>query len=210
MVFETLKEEQFLLLKSMESEYKKGMLALNSMGHHTVTFYGGSKVRENSTTYNNISELAEMFAKKGWGVITGGGPGIMSAALSGARAGKGKAIAFNIANITNEQPYKFADFSITFDIFSVRKYMLRQSDVLIYAPGGLGTLDELMENVTLMTTGKVPVKPMFLFDSKFWKGYLEWFLSMPFSRDLVEESFFKLFKVVDNYEQIRKVIFENT
>jgi uncharacterized protein (TIGR00730 family) len=199
---QTLTEDQFNLLKIIQEEYKMGMLTLNSVGKHTLTIYGGSRVKPNDLSYKGIEEVSRQLAHKGWGVISGGGPGIMTAALDGAKKGNGKAYAFCI-NIEGEPPASHPDLRIIFSQFSVRKYLLRQSDAFIFAPGGLGTLDELMELLTLIKTNKYPHKPIFLFDSKFWEGYMNWFRDMLFiERGVVGEDFFDLFQLVNTPEEI--------
>jgi uncharacterized protein (TIGR00730 family) len=206
MQFQTLREDQFLILGQLNEEYKMGMMALNSLGSHTVTFYGGSRVLPKTKTYDDIVTLASGFASHSWGIVTGGGPGVMSAALEGAKKENGKAIAFKI-EIPLEPPFENPDIALTFKHFTARKYVLRQSDILIYAPGGIGTLDELMENLTLMITGKSPIKPIYLFDKEFWQGYLDWFKNMIFDRKLVDVNFLSLFKVVDTPKEVLKDIF---
>lgn len=206
---QSLKEEQFFLLKEIQEEFKKGMLALNYLPPNTVTFYGGAKIEQNSQTYIKTKQIAKEFAARGWGVISGGGPGIMSASLEGASQGGGKSVAFRI-DLENEKPLMTEpDISLLFKHFSARKYVLRQSDVFIYAPGGLGTLDELMENLTLIKTDKYPKKPIFLFDSSFWKGYLEWLQDILITeRGTVDGDFTDLFKIVDSSEEVIKELFE--
>lgn len=205
---QSLKEEQFFLLKEIQEEFKKGMLALNYLPPNTVTFYGGAKIEPGSETYLKTKEIAKEFALKGWGVISGGGPGIMSASLEGAKEGNGKSVAFRI-DLEGEQPLMTEpDVSILFKHFSARKYVLRQSDVFIYAPGGLGTLDELMENLTLMKTDKYPKKPIFLFDSSFWKGYLDWLQEILITeRGTVDNDFTNLFKIVDSTSEVVDELF---
>jgi uncharacterized protein (TIGR00730 family) len=202
---ETIHEDQFILINQLKAEYEQGMLALNGLGDKTVTFYGGSRVEENSDTYRHIEALGKGFGERNWGVVTGGGPGIMSAALEGVKKGGGKAISFMI-NIAGEPPFNNPDISICFDHFSARKYCLRQSDVFIYAPGGIGTLDELMENVTLINTGKTSPRPIFLFNSKFWKPYTDWFETLVYKEKLANEQFLTLFKVVDTAEEVFKIL----
>jgi len=207
--WQSLSEDQFLNLEQIQKEYQKGMLALNSLGPRTVTFYGGAKVEQGSQLYHNIFQLAQEFGRRGWGVITGGGPGIMSAALEGVRSGGGQAIAFRI-NIPGEPSLTPTDVELNFNYFSVRKYMLRQSDIFIYAPGGLGTLDELMENLTLIKTQKYPAKPIFLYDKVFWEGCVEWFRDMLLERKLIQEDFLNLFQIVDNNQSVIDKIFAET
>jgi uncharacterized protein (TIGR00730 family) len=206
--FQTLSQEQFFLINSIQEEMHKGMLALNSLPKYTVTFYGGARIERNSSTYNQAKALAKKFAQIGWGIVSGGGPGIMAASLEGAREGGGKAVAFRI-KIAGEDPIiTDPDVDIVFDHFVPRKYALRQSDVLVYAPGGLGTLDELMENLTLMKTNKYPKKPIFLLDKDFWSGYTQWFEKILLEeRGTVGADFKNLFKVVDTPEEVMGEMF---
>jgi hypothetical protein len=205
---QTLSEWQFLLLEDIKKEYETGLLALNSLPANTVTFYGGSRIEQDSKTYNLTKNIAKEFAKKGWGVVSGGGPGIMEAAIVGAQEGKnGKSVAFRI-NLANEAPPTQADIDVLFEHFSVRKYMLRQSDVFIYAPGGIGTLDELMENLTLMSTSKYPIKPLFLLDSQFWQGYVTWIEQMLYEeRKVISSNLLNCYTIVDTVEEVEQALF---
>lgn len=206
---QTLTEDQFNLLKVIQTEYKMGMLALNSLGAHTLTVYGGSMVQKTDLAYHNVLKISELLSKKGWGIASGGGPGIMTAALDGAKKGGSKAIAFCI-DIPGESPAPNRDVSLVFTQFSVRKYILRQSDAFVFAPGGLGTLDELMELLTLIKTNKYPQKPLFLLDSKFWSGYMKWFEEILLNeRKVVAQDFLKLFILIDKPEDIIKHIYGN-
>jgi uncharacterized protein (TIGR00730 family) len=199
--FQTLSEAQYVQLQIIENEYKTGMLALNSLGAQTVTFYGGSLIQMSDLDYIAIKEIAAYFGSKGWGVVSGGGPGIMSAALDGAKMGGGEAIGFCI-DIPGEPQNQSSSLSLVFTQFSVRKYLLRQSDVFIFAPGGIGTLDELMEVLTLIKTGKFPLKPIFLYNSVFWKGYLDWFKQVLMTeRKVVAADLLDLFHLVDSKEE---------
>lgn len=207
--FETLNEWQILLLEEIQEEYVKGMLALNSLPKQTITFYGGARIEEGSKSYLQTLELSRELAKKGWGIVSGGGPGIMSASLEGAKLGGGEAVAFRIA-IAQEPSVVDSDVNILFKHFSVRKYMLRQSDAFVYAPGGIGTLDELMENLTLIITGKHSRKPIFLLDKNFWEGYIDWFEEILVGdRKTSSEELFKLFHLVDTTEEVMEILYAN-
>ncbi len=205
---QTLSEWQFLLTEDIKKEYEAGLLALNSLPANTVTFYGGSRVKTHDKAYDLTKSIAKQFAQKGWGVVSGGGPGIMEAAIVGAHEGKkGKSVAFRI-NLANEAPPTQADIDLLFEHFSARKYMLRQSGVLIYAPGGIGTLDELMENLTLMSTSKYPVKPLFLLDSQFWQGYITWIEQMLYEeRKVVSSDLLNCYTIVDTVEEVEAALF---
>ncbi len=205
---QTLNEAEYNLLQIINDEYTKGFLALNSMGPFSVTFYGGSMVSPQDKAYTSVFDTAIEFAKREWGVVSGGGPGIMEAALKGAQSGGGKAVAFKI-DLKEEPSGINPDLVLTFTQFSVRKYLLRQSNAFVFAPGGLGTLDELMEILTLIKTAKYPPKPIFLLDSQFWQGYIEWFKDILLNeRKVVASTVLTLFKLVDTPEQIIQTLFE--
>jgi uncharacterized protein (TIGR00730 family) len=204
---QTITEDQFQLLELMKREYEKGMLALNSLSNHTVTVYGGSMVQPQDKAYQTVEKVTELLGQKGWSVVSGGGPGIMTAALDGAKKGGSKAIAFCI-DIPGEPPFNLPDVTITFQQFAPRKYLLRQSDAFIFAPGGLGTLDELMEVLTLMKTHKHPLKPVFLLDSVFWEGITDWFETMLYKeRNVIGVDVKNLFHIVDTPEELINILY---
>ena len=207
---QTLTEDQFNLLSTLKKEYETGMLALNSLGAQTFTFYGGHMVTEDDQAYKLVKSVAMELARRNWGIVSGGGPGIMSAALEGAKIVSGKAIAFCI-NIEDEQTIQqHRDVSLTFTHFSARKYVLRQSDAFAFAPGGFGTLDELMELVTLINTHKYPKKPIFLLDSKFWEGYIKWFREILLNeRRVVDPNFMNIFKLVDSSDEVLSELYKD-
>jgi uncharacterized protein (TIGR00730 family) len=207
---ETLSEEQFYILKKIEEEYKQGMLSLNSLSSNTVTFYGGSLIKETDAAYTHVVNISKMMVKHGYSIVSGGGPGIMKAALIGARDAGGKAIAFAIDIPGEPLALKEPDLSVVFSQFSVRKYMLRQSDAFVFCPGGLGTLDELMELLTLIKTDKYPLKPIFLLDSAFWKGYIDWLRDILLNnRKTVAADILSLFHIVDTTQEIENILFNN-
>lgn len=203
-----LSEDQYLLLNSINKEYETAMSLTKDLNFKTVTFYGGANLGSETSEYKDIYKLAKSFSKIGWGVITGGGPGVMTAGLIGAKHGGGKAIGFRINNIPGEPPVAIGDIDFGFDHFAARKYALRQSDVYIYCPGSIGTLDELMENLDLMKTNKMPTKPIFLYDSSYWGGLVQWISEITINKwHLGEDKLLDLFKVVDTTEQIMEHLF---
>jgi uncharacterized protein (TIGR00730 family) len=203
---QSLTEDQFNLIQTIKREYEIGMLAINSLSRHTATVYGGSLIKSNDKDYKAIENISQLLSEKNWSIVSGGGPGVMSAALSGAKLGKGQAIALCI-DIPGEPPFSHPDLTITFSQFSVRKYLLRQSDIFIFAPGGVGTLDELMEVLTLIKTHKHPVKQIFLYDSKFWQGYISWLENTLIAeRKVISGNFMGLFHLVDTPAEIMKIL----
>lgn len=202
-----LTEDQHLQLEQITQEYQAAMLLTKDINYKTVAFYGGASLGANTSEYQDIYKLGQSFGKLGWGVITGGGPGVMAAGLLGVKKGGGQAIGFRI-NIVGEPPVVIGDVDYSFDIFAARKYALRQADVYIYCPGSIGTLDELMENLDLMKTNKMPIKPVFLYDSSYWSGLVNWIEKVTINKwQLGKPELLNLFKVVDTTDQIMDHLF---
>lgn len=203
---QTLSEEQHSLITSIADEYTEGMKVLNSLHAYTCTVYGGSRVKETHPSYKKVFEVCQKLAVDGWSVVTGGGPGMMTAALDGVNAGGGQAVSFTI-NISSEPQYDKTHFVYNLTQFSVRKYLLRQSDIFIVAPGGVGTFDEMFELITLTMTDKYPNKPIFLLDKEFWNPMINWIENTVMKdRDLIAGNFWDIVHLVDTYEEIKQIL----
>ena len=203
-----LSESQFSELNKITDELKVAYQFLNEIEGPKVTFYGGVNLKEDSVDYKIIFELAKEFSHRGWNILSGGGPGAMTASLEGAKAGKnGKSVGFRIA-IKGEPPEFKPDIGFTFESFITRKYSLRQSEVMVYCPGSIGTMDELMENLDLLKTHKMDSRQIFLYNSKFWNG-LDIFIKQTIIKDwqLGEESIGTLYKIVDTKKEIINTVF---
>ena len=154
-------------------------------------------------------ETAYILVKKGFGIITGGGPGIMEAANKGAHFGGGKSVGLNI-HLPHEQkpnPFIDRDKSIDFDYFYIRKTMfMRYSQGYIAFPGGFGTLDELSEAITLIQTNKLVSFPIIMVGKDYWNGLFEWFKTSLLEEKMVKEEDFNIFHVVDTIEEAVKII----
>jgi len=169
-------EDSWALFKIM-SEFVHGYESLSRIGP-CVSIFGSA--RTNALTDNELGaaeNIAEGLTKKGFGVITGGGPGIMEAANKGAQKGGGPSVGLNI-ELPFEQhnnPYIDSDKSLNFDYFFARKVMfVKYSQAFVVMPGGFGTLDELFEAVTLVQTKKIDRFPIILFGTEFWQGLKDW------------------------------------
>ena len=158
------------------SEFVEGFEKLARIGP-CVSIFGSSRTHYNDKYYKLAEDIAYKLTQKGYGVITGGGPGIMEAANKGARKGKGKSVGINI-DLPFEQkpnPYIDPDKLITFDHFFVRKVMFtKYAQGFIVLPGGFGTFDELFEAMTLIQTRKIGKFPIVLVGKKYWGGLIEW------------------------------------
>lgn len=142
-----------------------------------VSIFGSARTKPHEPYYKETVEIAEKIVKQGFGVITGGGPGLMEAANKGAQQGGGTSVGLNIKLPFEqiENPYIDNDKLINFDYFFVRKVMfIKYAQAFVVMPGGFGTLDELFEALTLIQTEKITKFPIVLFGTDFWSGMLEW------------------------------------
>lgn len=197
----------WMIFKVM-SEFVEGMEKLAKIGP-CVTIFGSARVKPSNVFYKMADEIAFQLVQHGYGVITGGGPGIMEAGNRGAKRAKGKSVGLNIY-LPHEQKgnvYIDPDKLITFDYFFVRKVMfVKYSQGFIVMPGGMGTLDELTEALTLIQTKKIGRFPIVLVGKKFWTGLLQWWKKVLVADKMISEEDFELFNLVDTPEQAVKVI----
>ncbi|MDD5082720.1 MAG: TIGR00730 family Rossman fold protein, partial [Dehalococcoidales bacterium] len=140
-----------------------------------VTIWGSSRLKTDEKLYAQTQEIARRLGQLGFSIVTGGGPGVMEAANSGALQAGVTSVGLNIELPEEQTCNAFSNKSMTFHHFFVRKVMLvKYATAFIVMPGGLGTLDELTEILVLIQTHKVRPFPVILFDSGFWKGFLDW------------------------------------
>jgi len=200
--FQSLSEEQFLTLKDLQDQYKHAMTVLNSIGMPMMTIYGGARVGRKTRTYQEVFELSKKMGEHGWAVATGGGPGVMEAALLGVKAGGGTSVGFKI-NIASEVQDTQNDIDISFTQFAPRKYALRQADAFVFAPGGIGTFDELFELFTLNKTGKFADKKAYFLDSRYWRDLVDWLLTTVYEKhELMSPEALTFLKLVDDPQEI--------
>jgi uncharacterized protein (TIGR00730 family) len=158
------------------SELVEGFEKLARIGP-CVSIFGSARTHYNDKYYRLAEDIAYKLTQNGYGVITGGGPGIMEAANRGAKRGSGKSAGINIDLPFEQHPNLFidADKLITFDHFFVRKVMfMKYAQGFIVLPGGFGTFDELFEAITLIQTRKIGKFPIILVGKKYWKGLMDW------------------------------------
>lgn len=158
------------------AEFVDGYETLSKIGP-CVSIFGSARTKSDHKNYHLADELAFQICKKGYGVITGGGPGIMEAANKGAHRAGGKSVGLNIELPfeQNNNPYIDKDKNLNFDYFFVRKVMfVKYAQGFVVLPGGFGTLDEFFEAVTLIQTHKIGRFPIVLMNKKFWGGLIDW------------------------------------
>ena len=201
--------DSWVIFKVM-SEFVEGFEKLSKIGP-CVTIFGSARIKSGHPYYKTAEELAFQLVQQGYGVITGGGPGIMEAGNRGAHRAGGKSVGLNIY-LPHEQkgnPYIDPDKLITFDYFFVRKVMFtKYSQGFIVMPGGFGTLDELSEALTLIQTKKIGRFPIVLVGKKFWGGLIDWIKKVLVTEKMIHEEDLHLFNLVDKPEEAVKVIDE--
>lgn len=191
------------------SEFVEGFEKMTKIGP-CVSIFGSARTKPDNPYYKLAEEIAMRMTQEGYGVITGGGPGIMEAANKGAKTGKGKSVGLNI-RLPFEQSsniYVDLDKNINFDYFFIRKTIfLKYSQGFIAMPGGFGTLDELFEALTLVQTSKIANFPVVLVGSSYWSGLVDWIRqTMLMKEHNVNESDLALFHVVDTADDAVKII----
>ncbi|MBL7883954.1 MAG: TIGR00730 family Rossman fold protein [Bacteroidia bacterium] len=193
------------------SEFVEGFEKMSRIGP-CVSIFGSARTKPDNLYYKLAEEIAFKLTKEGYGVISGGGPGIMEAANKGAKTAGGKSVGLNIVLPFEQEsnPFVDQDKNINFDYFFVRKTIfLKYSQGFIAMPGGFGTLDELFESITLIQTNKVAHFPIVLVGKKYWEGLLTWVKqTMLLEEHNISEKDLQLFNVVDTADEAVQIIVE--
>ncbi len=201
--------DSWMIFKVM-SELVEGFEKMAKIGP-CVTIFGSARVKPQSPYYKMAEEIGERLVQQGYGVITGGGPGIMEAGNKGAHKAGGKSVGLNIY-LPHEQKgniYIDPDKLITFDYFFVRKVIfVKYSQGFIVMPGGFGTLDEISEALTLIQTKKIGRFPIVMVGKKFWSGMIDWFKKVLVDEKMIHPEDLDLFDLVDTPEEAVAVIDE--
>ncbi len=175
-----------------------------------VTLFGSARVRPESRYYMLTEQLSRLLSDSGFSVISGGGPGIMEAANKGAFFGKSPSVGLNIQLPHEQKSNPYQDISQTFRHFFARKYMfVRFASAYVVMPGGFGTLDELMEALTLIQTGKARKIPLILVCSDFWGGMIEWFKDRLVAEGMVDPEDMSLIQLIDEPQEVVNAIFKH-
>ncbi len=186
------------------SEFVEGFEKLSRIGP-CVSIFGSARTQPDNKYFHLAEEIAFQLTRKGYGVITGGGPGIMEAANMGAKKGHGKSVGINVALPFEQQANLFIDPDklITFDYFFVRKLMfMKYAQGFIVLPGGFGTFDELFEALTLIETGKIARFPIILVGKEYWDGLITWIKEVMLKKEKnINEKNLDLFNVVNTAEE---------
>jgi uncharacterized protein (TIGR00730 family) len=190
------------------AEFVEGFEKLGRIGP-CVSIFGSARTHPSDKYYKLSEEIAYLLTKKGFGVISGGGPGIMEAANKGAHFGGGKSVGLNI-ELPFEQssnPFIDPDKLMIFDYFFVRKVMfMKYSQGYIVLPGGYGTMDELFEAITLVQTHKTVRFPIVLVSREYWQGLIEWIKNKMLAEMNISSSDLDIFSLVDTADEAVEII----
>ncbi len=199
------KEESWRMFRIM-GELVEGFDKLSGI-EPAVTIYGSARLSADDELYRQTEEIANRLGQMGFSIITGGGPGVMEAANKGALKAGVTSVGLNI-ELPEEQSFNaYTTMSIMFNHFFVRKVMLvKYAAAFIIMPGGLGTLDELTEVLTLMQNHKIRPFPVILFNDQYWKGFLDWLQSSVLAREFISEYDLNLLRVCDHPDEVIETV----
>jgi uncharacterized protein (TIGR00730 family) len=202
---ELAKEESWRMFRII-GELVEGFDSLADI-EPAVTIYGSARLKPEQKLYEQTEEIAYLLGKDGFSIMTGGGPGVMEAANKGASRAGVKSIGLNIQLPQEQLCNTYASRSITFHHFFVRKVMLvKYATAFVIMPGGLGTLDELTEVLTLIQTQKIKPFPVILFSSEYWDGFLDWLKGTLLAHGTISLEDFELLRVFDTPQEVFEAV----
>ena len=209
-------EKQFLIddlkigeawrLFKIVGEFVEGVDALHNLGP-AVTFFGSARTGSDNPIYKQAEEIAALFVKNNFAVITGGGGGIMEAANKGASEAGGTSVGLNIILPYEQEPNSFANIRLDFKYFFIRKVMfIKYAAAYIIMPGGFGTLDELFEAVTLIQTHRIKAFPLILVGSNYWAGLIDWIKGRLLKEKRISPEDLDILQIIDEPEEVVKAV----
>jgi len=198
-------QESWRLFKIL-GEFVDGFESLSDI-YPAVSIFGSARVKPGEDSYEKTVAIARRLAKNGFNIITGGGPGIMEAGNKGAREGGARSIGLNIQLPLEQEPNGFANVLVEFKYFFVRKVMfVKYAQAYIGMPGGLGTLDEIFEALTLIQTKRIKPFPVILVGRDYWTEVVDWIGSTLLSRKYISPEDLDLFTVLDDPDEVVHMI----
>lgn len=201
-------EDAWQILR-IQGEFTRGFDTFNELDTPCISIFGSARTKGGTKWYVEAKEFGKLIACEGFGVITGGGPGIMKAANAGAKEVGGKSIGIGIELPFESGMNSYVDLGLECRYFFTRKVMfLKYSQGFVVFPGGLGTLDELFEALTLAQCGHNVKYPIVLVGKSYWQGLIDWLKNTLLEDGKISEKDFELFRVVDSAEEARDKIME--
>jgi uncharacterized protein (TIGR00730 family) len=191
---------------SIMSEFVRAFTVMSEAGP-CVSIFGSARCRPGDESYEKAQETARLLAQNGFGVVSGGGGGIMEAANKGAAEAGGLSIGLNIELPHEQTPNLFANISMNFHYFFIRKVVfVKYSQAYVIFPGGFGTMDELFEALTLIQTSRIRSFPTFLVGRDHWRGLLDWMRTSMLGQGYISDEDLDKIAVYDEPEEVVKVI----
>jgi len=188
------------------AEFVDGIESLSEI-YPAVTIFGSARVGPNEEVYEKTKQIASLFAKENFAVVTGGGPGTMEAANKGAIEAGGVSVGLNVGLPFEETPNPYTNIRVDFKYFFVRKVMfLKYSVAYIIMPGGFGTLDELFEALTLIQTKKIKPFPVILVGSDYWQGLIDWLKNELLANGKISPDDLDIIQIIDEPEEVLKTV----
>lgn len=202
-----IKEDPWRMFRIM-AEFVDGFETLAHVGK-AVSIFGSARLKPDHKYYKAAQDVAYHLAKENYAIITGSGPGLMEAANKGARlAGKGTSIGLNIHIPQEQKCNPYVDVALDFKYFFIRKVMfVKYAKAFVIMPGGLGTLDEFFEAITLIQTLRIPKFPVILFGSEYWKGLVKWLQEMVLTEnECIDPEDLCIFKITDDPKEVARIV----
>lgn len=193
--------EAWRLFKIM-GEFVEGIERLHDIGP-AVTIFGSARIKEDDPIYKKTEEIAALFVKSNFAVITGGGGGVMEAGNRGALKAGGTSVGMNIVLPFEQKPNDYSNIKLEFKYFFIRKVMfVKYATAYIIMPGGFGTMDELFEAVTLIQTHRIKPFPVILVGTDYWSGLLEWIKATLLEHHKISDNDLDILQIMDDPKEI--------
>ncbi|MGH3040308.1 MAG: TIGR00730 family Rossman fold protein [Gaiellaceae bacterium] len=207
LILESTEGAELLHARRIGDEFLLGFDTVAELAKPAVTIFGSARVSEDHRTYRDAREAGRRFARAGFTVVTGGGPGVMEAANRGAQEGGGLSVGFNIVLPHEQRSNPYLDVDIVFEHFYVRKTMfVKAAEGFVIFPGGFGTLDELFEAMTLIQTEKILDFPVVLLDSEYWRGLLDWIRAPLLAEGMISPEDWDNLSITDDPEEAVRLV----
>jgi len=198
-------EESWRIFRIM-AEFVEAIETLSQV-KHAVSIFGSARTKPDDPYYQKAELLARRLVEKGFGVITGGGPGVMEAANKGAAEAGGQSVGMNIRLPLEQKPNPYANVSIDYKYFFIRKVMfVKYAVAYVILPGGFGTMDELFEALTLIQTKRIKSFPVILMGSEYWKGLFDWLRKTMLRDNKISPEDLERFQIIDDPDEAVKHI----
>jgi uncharacterized protein (TIGR00730 family) len=198
-------EESWRIFRIM-AEFVDAIETLSTV-RQAVSIFGSARTEPDDPYYGKAELLARLLAEKGFSVLTGGGPGVMEAANKGAAEAGGQSVGMNIKLPLEQRPNPYANISIDYKYFFIRKVMfVKYAMAYVIMPGGFGTLDELFEALTLIQTKRIKPFPVILMGSDYWKGLVDWLKKTMLRSNNISPEDLEFFQIIDDPAEVVKHI----